>query len=271
MKKTIIALLAVVVIALIFIWYNEQKKNQSDVPILSGQENAEQADAREFNVKINESRGIATLNITPVQVIEDSRCPEDVTCIQKGTVRVRAMVTSPNGETEEIFELDKTNSIVGRQITLKEVQPEQMSGIQIDPGQYSFLFEINTEETTGLFTEPNAIYVSDQKPGNVVSLNVAVLENGGYVVIHESNSEMAPGPIIGNTEYLDAGEHSDVKITLSRDVTDGEQIFAMIHVDNGDKEFNASDDPAVASSLSGPIMIKFNIDEDVQVPVDLKL
>src|SRR3989344_2302145 len=212
MKKTIIELLAVVVIALIFIWYNEQKKNQSDVPILSGQENAEQADAREFNVKINESRGIATLNITPVQVIEDSRCPEDVTCIQKGTVRVRAMVTSPNGETEEIFELDKTNSIVGRQITLKEVQPEQMSGIQI-----------------------------------------------------------APGPIIGNTEYLDAGEHSDVKITLSRDVTDGEQIFAMIHVDNGDKEFNASDDPAVASSLSGPIMIKFNIDEDVQVPVDLKL
>jgi hypothetical protein len=41
-----------------------------------------------FNLKIGEKAGNTNIVIQPTEILEDSRCPLDVQCIQAGTVRV---------------------------------------------------------------------------------------------------------------------------------------------------------------------------------------
>ena len=89
----------------------------------------------------------------------------------------------------------------------------------------------------------SALYIGKKEPGNSVSVDVAVLEEGGFIVIYENTAEPT-GEVLGVSTYLPAGEYTNVPITLSRQVQDGESFDAMLHKDNGDHVFNiATDEP----------------------------
>lgn len=65
----------------------------------------------------------------------------------------------------------------------------------------------------------------------------------GFVAIHSDNGG-APGPIIGNSELLPAGESTDVVIGFDAALTESQTVFPMAHIDvndNGVYEFNGSD------------------------------
>lgn len=83
------------------------------------------------------------VHITPREILEDSRCPTDVECIQAGTVRLRTSISFGNGPSEYELELSGA-SIVGdeREVRLIHVAPEPVSAKRIETSEYTFTFEI---------------------------------------------------------------------------------------------------------------------------------
>jgi len=88
----------------------------------------------------------------------------------------------------------------------------------------------------------NWIVVDDQFPGDTVQLKTVSLSVSGWVAIYEDN-EGALGNILGARRF-DAGEHSGT-VSLLRSTAEGSLYYAIVHGDNGDKEFNLEDDPVL--------------------------
>lgn len=89
---------------------------------------------------------ISALGVTilPLQIIEDSRCPVDVTCVQAGTVRVRAQIISSAGQSDTIFRLGYPATTEAEQIELVDVWPElHSSRLLIAPHEYRLWFKIS--------------------------------------------------------------------------------------------------------------------------------
>jgi hypothetical protein len=83
-----------------------------------------------------ESHGWA---VTPLTVIEDSRCPIDVQCIQAGTVQVKTRIAT-SAESEVVLTL-LTPVIVGTsKVTLLNVTPKKSSTEKVVQKDYRFTF-----------------------------------------------------------------------------------------------------------------------------------
>lgn len=100
----------------------------------------------------------------------------------------------------------------------------------------------------------NRIVMTDQYPGNVVYLSSIQLANPGFVVIHKDSSGR-PGLAIGSA-YFSSGINPG-RVTLSEAMIDGQTYYAVLHSDNGDKVFNASQDAEVKDSNGNTIMRVF--------------
>jgi hypothetical protein len=98
--------------------------------------------AKLFRASIGEKIVADSVAITLLEIVEDSRCPQGVQCIQAGTVRVRGDVAAPNIYVQRTFKLNEPLVIGGTTITLVDVTPLPRSGIRIDSADYRFTFEI---------------------------------------------------------------------------------------------------------------------------------
>ncbi|MGQ0589995.1 MAG: hypothetical protein ACT4N8_10780 [Sphingosinicella sp.] len=89
---------------------------------------------------LGETVRIVDLVVTPRAVVEDSRCPVDVTCIWAGRIVLRAQVN--DGASRRVFDLDLGQSVqVGDgMLALREVTPARHSGAPISPADYRFHF-----------------------------------------------------------------------------------------------------------------------------------
>lgn len=121
--------------------------------------------------------------------------------------------------------------------------------------------------SSGLIVAKSAIYVSEQKSGNTISVSIARLEKPGFAVVHEDINDKA-GAILGASVLLPVGETENLSpISLSRTTTDGETVYAMLHFDDGDGKFNATKDLPAIDSVSGePITMVVQISEDALEP-----
>lgn len=100
--------------------------------------------ADRVKTKISEGASAFGLALTPRELMEDSRCPVDVQCIQAGTVRVRADVVSPTGNGSKIFDFEKPVIVDKWEITLVQVDPVPEAGKEIGDSDYTFYFRIST-------------------------------------------------------------------------------------------------------------------------------
>lgn len=89
-----------------------------------------------------ESSYVYGVQITPYELIEDSRCPTDVNCIQAGTVRVRARLTDGENQLERTFILGQGQELFGKEIVLQSVAPPKISTKQIRISDYQLNFLI---------------------------------------------------------------------------------------------------------------------------------
>ena len=127
----------------------------------------------------------------------------------------------------------------------------------------------NENTSLGMYAEENALVPTDQRPGNSVSINRALLNQPGYVVVHEESDGQA-GAILGSSTLLPKGEHSRVSVTLSRPARDGETLYVMIHAEgNNNQTFEAASDPAVQGSQGDSIMASFHIDVDADTSIEV--
>jgi len=91
--------------------------------------------------KIDQGASAFGIKVVPQAVIEDSRCGEDVVCIQAGTVKVKTLLVGKDGETTEVFELNQVNPEFNN-VTLVRVEPQASSKKKILDSEYSFYFNI---------------------------------------------------------------------------------------------------------------------------------
>ncbi|HEY9553000.1 hypothetical protein [Allosphingosinicella sp.] len=88
-------------------------------------------------VAIGETTRVDGVPVTPLAVLEDSRCARDVACVWAGRVRIRIRIDADNGSREMEMELGEPTQAG---ITLSAVRPERLSNAPIEPGAYRFTF-----------------------------------------------------------------------------------------------------------------------------------
>lgn len=92
--------------------------------------------------KINQTIFSQGLSLTPIQVVADSRCPEDVQCIWAGTVTVKVRISDEIETVEKVLTLGKVEFFGDTEIILVSVLPVAHSKQTISADQYSFDFLI---------------------------------------------------------------------------------------------------------------------------------
>jgi len=94
------------------------------------------------SAKINQKVINKGVSITPMQVVSDSRCPSDVTCIWAGEILVK--IKLEKGSETSIVELKEGEnaSIGGSTVTFVSVLPEKISTQQTQASDYEFTFKV---------------------------------------------------------------------------------------------------------------------------------
>jgi hypothetical protein len=81
--------------------------------------------------------------VTPLALVEDSRCPQGVQCVWAGQLRITARVASGTGSTVRELTSGKPISVADGSLLLADVQPAKRSDVAAAPGDYrlGFRFE----------------------------------------------------------------------------------------------------------------------------------
>jgi hypothetical protein len=95
-----------------------------------------------ITLKIGERGEVLGIFVTPLSILEDSRCPIDVQCIQAGTVRVKMQVETGMGTGDLTLALGDLGTTETETITLTRVSPEPVSTDPIVPSEYRLTFEL---------------------------------------------------------------------------------------------------------------------------------
>jgi hypothetical protein len=78
-----------------------------------------------------------------------------------------------------------------------------------------------------------SVEASDQSVSNgVVSAEMIVAAENGWLVVHRTDADMAPGPVVGHAP-LRMGENVDVAAILTEEVNPGEMLMLMVHAETG--------------------------------------
>ena len=77
------------------------------------------------------------------------------------------------------------------------------------------------------------VMASDQSVENgVVSADQIVAIENGWLVVHRTDADMAPGPVVGHAP-IRKGETNDVAAILTEDVAAGDMLMLMVHSEAG--------------------------------------
>lgn len=79
--------------------------------------------------------------VTPLQLVEDSRCPENARCVWAGRVVLKVRVAGGSSTTERNLILGEPSPFLDGRLTLTSVTPEKNTGYTLNPRDYRFGFE----------------------------------------------------------------------------------------------------------------------------------
>lgn len=80
---------------------------------------------------------------------------------------------------------------------------------------------------------PPAVDAMDQDmSGGTVTAATVVAPANGWLVVHRTDSEMKPGPVIGYAPIKE-GENANVTAILQENVGSGEMLMLMVHGEDG--------------------------------------
>lgn len=105
----------------------------------------------ELTLSIGESRSIKGVNITFEKLLQDSRCPNDVTCVWAGLVEVGVnlklvkLVDVKNISKSKSINMTSINGpyfFEGYEISISSVGPVKNSKIEIKPEDYRITFKV---------------------------------------------------------------------------------------------------------------------------------
>ena len=80
--------------------------------------------------------------------------------------------------------------------------------------------------------------------GHTITVDSVDLSEGGFIAVHDSSlfAGNVAGSVVGHSEYLEAGVHEDVTVTLSTPVNESQVLVPMAHMDtDGDEAYTFPD------------------------------
>lgn len=81
------------------------------------------------------------LNVRPISLVEDSRCPIHVQCVWAGRVRILAEI----GREQREMTLGEPVTIGDGRLTLVSVEPAKVAGASVDARSYRFTFQFKRQ------------------------------------------------------------------------------------------------------------------------------
>lgn len=139
--KYLIAIIAVAAAVFGFWQWNENRG--SEQPENVSVDTDETADSKELVLGLGEVGTALGLRITANRLLEDSRCPQDVTCVWAGTVRVETLIVSAMGTSTNAMEPGSAITTEAEEVTFVGAEPYPLqAGEPIAPEDYRFIFRI---------------------------------------------------------------------------------------------------------------------------------
>ena len=95
------------------------------------------------DARLGQTVNVGGPRVTPLEVLEDSRCPMEARCIWAGRVRLSVRVAT--GAETRVMELasDKPLQVADGQLELSNVMPPRSVRGPIKPGDYRFSFRFS--------------------------------------------------------------------------------------------------------------------------------
>lgn len=90
--------------------------------------------------RIGERVYVSGPTVRPIAIVEDSRCPADVTCVWAGRVVIRAEIGTGRGKQEMTLTLGEPIPVADGALTLTEVTPVARHTRPVKPADYRFTF-----------------------------------------------------------------------------------------------------------------------------------
>ena len=93
---------------------------------------------KEFTIKINQTISVDNLKATFLEIVEDSRCPSDVTCIWQGRASIKMNVENGVQNNDIILTIgeNSTAQMEIYKINLSDLNPYPISTKKISPEEY---------------------------------------------------------------------------------------------------------------------------------------
>ncbi len=83
--------------------------------------------------------------ITPLDVVSDSRCPVDVTCVWAGEVTLKTKLEKGSISKEVVLKMNESTTFEGALVTLVSVTPENNSKQPFAKAEYRFTFRVTQD------------------------------------------------------------------------------------------------------------------------------
>ena len=135
---------------------NERLVSIAAIAVLGGCATAPpSADQIVRDVALNQTVRLADRAVTPTSVVEDSRCPRGVQCIQAGTVRIAAVIADPGTERTMVLTLGVPARLDGGWVNLVRTCPYPVHGARLNAEDYSFRLSLKRGEKPALVDPPD--------------------------------------------------------------------------------------------------------------------
>ena len=98
------------------------------------------------------------------------------------------------------------------------------------------------------------VTASDQNVSNgTVSADAVMAAKNGWLVVHRTDAEMKPGPVVGYAPIRE-GTTNDVAAILTEDVASGDMLMLMVHSEDGGTKRGAFE-YTLGATEDGPVRV----------------
>ncbi len=95
------------------------------------------------DARLGQTVNVGGPRVTPLEVLEDSRCPMEARCIRAGSVRLKVRVTTGAGSAVREVDSAKPLQVADGQLELVNLMPPRSVRGPIKPGEYRFSFKFS--------------------------------------------------------------------------------------------------------------------------------
>ena len=106
----------------------------------------------------------------------------------------------------------------------------------------------------------NAIMVDEQEAGEIAYINLAVLDEPGFVVVYDVGNDGKQADLVGHSDYLEKGQKENVPVEIDPAMEVGVSYIAVLHGDDGDQDFGSEVEDKVLKDEDGKeVSMKFTV------------